>query len=104
MSGEHHLLREDHTSGNSIGFARWIVGRPGIQSRTHGIDYIPENERWATPRNIGALWTGSAINVEYFIYGALLMGFGFSFYTALSLIIIGNLSYFLLGPRLAAGP
>ena len=29
-----------------------------------GIDYVPESERWATPRNIGALWTGSAINVE----------------------------------------
>ena len=62
-----------------------------------GIDYVPHNERWATPRNIGALWAGTSINVEYFVYGALLMGFGFSFTTALSLIIIGNLSYFLLG-------
>ena len=69
-----------------------------------GIDYIPENERWATARNIGALWTGSAINVEYFVYGALLMGFGFSFYTALSLIIIGNLSFFLLGLASLQGP
>jgi purine-cytosine permease-like protein len=69
-----------------------------------GIDYIPESERWATARNIGALWTGSAINVEYFVYGALLMGFGFSFYTALSLIIIGNLSFFLLGLASLQGP
>ena len=69
-----------------------------------GIDYVPENERWATPRNIGALWGGSAINVEYFIYGALLMGFGFSFYTALSIIIIGNLSYFFLGLASLQGP
>ncbi len=64
---------------------------------THGIDYIPESERWATPRNIGAMWAGSAINMEYFIYGALLMGFGFSFWTAVSIIVIGNLSYLLLG-------
>ena len=71
---------------------------------THGIDFIPESERWATARNIGALWTGSAINVEYFIYGALLMGFGFSFYTALTLIIIGNLSFFLLGLASLQGP
>ncbi len=63
----------------------------------HGIDFIPETERWATPRNIGALWAGSAVNVEYFIYGALLMGFGFSFWVAVSLIVIGNLSFFLLG-------
>jgi purine-cytosine permease-like protein len=70
----------------------------------HGIDFIPENERWATARNIGALWAGSALNVEYFIYGALLMGFGFSFPVALSLILIGNLSFFLLGLASLQGP
>jgi len=69
-----------------------------------GIDYVPENERWATPRNIAALWAGTSINVEYFIYGALLMGFGFSFYTALAVIIIGNVSYFLLGLASLQGP
>ncbi len=70
----------------------------------HGIDYIPESERWATARNIGALWAGTSINVEYFIYGALLMGFGFSFTTALSLIIIGNISFLLLGVASLQGP
>ena len=70
----------------------------------HGIDYIPETERWASARNIGAMWAGSAVNVEYFIYGALLMGFGFSFTTALSLIILGNLSYLLLGVASLQGP
>jgi purine-cytosine permease-like protein len=82
-------------------------GSPGDQAfrvETHGIDFIPESERWATPRNIGALWTGSAINVEYFVYGALLMGFGFSFYTALTIIIFGNLSFFLLGLASLQGP
>jgi len=69
-----------------------------------GIDFVPESERWATPRNIGALWTGSAINVEYFIYGALLMGFGFSFWTALSIILIGNVSFLLLGLASLQGP
>ena len=69
-----------------------------------GIDYVPESERWATPRNIGALWTGSAINVEYFIYGALLMGFGFNFSTAVSIIIIGNISFLLLGLASLQGP
>jgi NCS1 family nucleobase:cation symporter-1 len=63
----------------------------------HGIDFIPESERWASARNIGALWAGTSINVEYFVYGALLMGFGFSFVTALSIIVIGNLSFFFLG-------
>ncbi len=62
-----------------------------------GIDFIPEADRWATPRTIGAMWAGSAINVEYFVYGALLMGFGFSFTTALVIIVLGNLSFLLLG-------
>jgi purine-cytosine permease-like protein len=79
-------------------------GDQAFRVETHGIDYIPEAERWATPRNIGALWTGSAINIEYFVYGALLMGFGFSFYTALSIIVIGNLSFFLLGLASLQGP
>jgi len=69
-----------------------------------GIDFVPENQRWATARNIGALWAGSALNVEYFIYGALLMGFGFSFPVALSLIVIGNLSFLLLGLASLQGP
>jgi len=80
------------------------TGDPAFRVEQHGIDYIAENERWATPRNIGALWGGSALNVEYFIYGALLMGFGFSFYTALSIIILGNLSFLLLGLASLQGP
>jgi nucleobase:cation symporter-1, NCS1 family len=75
-----------------------------FQVERRGIDYVPENERWATPRNIAALWAGTSINVEYFIYGALLMGFGFSFYTALWIIIAGNVSYFLLGLASLQGP
>ena len=73
------------------------AGDEAFKIETHGIDYIPETERWATPRNISAMWAGSAINIEYFIYGALLMGFGISFWTAVSIIVIGNLSFLLLG-------
>ena len=79
-------------------------GDPVFRVEQHGIDFIPEDERWATPRNIAALWAGTSINVEYFIYGALLMGFGFSFWTAFSIIVIGNLSYFLLGLASLQGP
>jgi len=50
------------------------------------------------------MWAGASVNVEYFIYGAILIGFGFSFLQTLSLIIIGNLSYFLLGLASLQGP
>lgn len=70
----------------------------------HGIDMIPTSERWAKPRDIAGMWAGASINVEYFIYGAILMGFGFSFWQALSIIVIGNLSWFLVGLCSLQGP
>ena len=70
----------------------------------HGVDYIPPSERWATPRDIAGMWAGASINIEYFIYGAILMGFGFSFWQTLSLIIVGNLSWFLVGLCSLQGP
>jgi nucleobase:cation symporter-1, NCS1 family len=69
-----------------------------------GIDFIPVAERWATPRNIGGMWAGASVQIEYFIYGAILMTFGFTFAQALSIIVIGNLSYFLLGLCSLQGP
>jgi nucleobase:cation symporter-1, NCS1 family len=71
---------------------------------THGIDYISLKERWATPRDVGGMWAGASVQIEYFIYGAILMTFGFTFAQALSLIIIGNLSYLLLGLASLQGP
>ena len=50
------------------------------------------------------MWAGASVQVEYFIYGAILMTFGFTFAQALSLIIIGNLSFFLLGLCSLQGP
>ncbi len=70
----------------------------------HGIDFIPENERWAKPRDLAGMWAGASVQIEYFIYGAILMTFGFTFAQALSLIVIGNLSFFLLGICSLQGP
>ena len=71
---------------------------------TTGTEFISESQRWATPKAIGSLWAGSSLNVEYFVYGALLMGFGFNFATTISLILIGNLSFFLVGIASLQGP
>jgi len=70
----------------------------------HGIDVIPASERWARPRDLGALWAGASINVEYFVYGALLMTFGFSLPEAMVLIVVGNLSWLLVGLCSLQGP
>jgi nucleobase:cation symporter-1, NCS1 family len=70
----------------------------------HGIDFIPESERWAKPRDIGGMWAGASVQVEYFIYGAILMTFGLTFAQVLVVIVLGNLSYLLLGLCSLQGP
>lgn len=70
----------------------------------HGIDFIPESERWATPRAVAALWAGASVNIEYLVYGAILATFGFSFTQSIILIVVGNLSWFLVGLTSLQGP
>jgi nucleobase:cation symporter-1, NCS1 family len=70
----------------------------------HGIDFIAETERWATPRAIAGLWAGASVNIEYLVYGAILAGFGFSFVQCVILIVVGNLSWALVGLASLQGP
>ena len=85
-----------------------VIHEPDVQDafrvEQHGIDFIPVSERWARPKDIFGMWAGASVQVEYFIYGAILMTFGFTFAQALSLIIIGNLSFLLLGLCSLQGP
>jgi nucleobase:cation symporter-1, NCS1 family len=70
----------------------------------HGIDFIPESERWAKPKDVGGMWAGVSVQIEYFIYGAILMTFGLTFAQVVIVIVLGNLSYFLLGLCSLQGP
>jgi nucleobase:cation symporter-1, NCS1 family len=69
-----------------------------------GIDFIPESERWATPRAVAGLWAGANLNIEYLVYGAILATFGFSFVQCVILIVVGNLSWVLVGFTSLQGP
>ncbi len=70
-----------------------------------GIDYVPESERWAKPRNLFGMWAGALTNFEIFVYGAVLMAFfGVSLAQAVAIILVGNLSYLLLGVTSLQGP
>ncbi len=70
----------------------------------HGIDFIPESERWATPRDVFGMWAGASVQIEYLIYGAILMTFGLTFAQVVIVIVLGNLSYFVLGLCSLQGP
>src|SRR6201996_504277 len=69
-----------------------------------GIDLIPDSERKMKPSGLFWLWAGAVFNVEYFYYGTLIMAFGLSVPQAVAVILIGNISYALLGIGSLQGP
>src|ERR1700727_2941503 len=69
------------------------------------LDFIPDSERWAKPRDLFGMWAGASFQIEYFIYGVILMAFfGLNFAQAVWIIIVGNLSFALLGLTSLQGP
>lgn len=69
-----------------------------------GIHYIPETDRYAKPSDLFWMWMGGLFNVETLITGALLVAIGLSFPQAILVIIIGNISYLLVGAASMQGP
>jgi NCS1 family nucleobase:cation symporter-1 len=70
----------------------------------HGIDWIPLRERRGSPRDVGLMWAGATTNVFPVIYGAILISLGLSWVQAAIIIVIGNLSYVLVGLASLTGP
>lgn len=69
-----------------------------------GIEHIPESERYLTPAGLFWLWAGGIWNVEFLVYGALIVSFGLSFGQAVVAIVVGNIFYGLLGLLSLQGP
>jgi NCS1 family nucleobase:cation symporter-1 len=82
-----------------------ISDEPVFEQR--GIDYIPFSERRGRPIDLAWMWAGALFNVEYVVYGALLVvatGFGLRFWQAALIIVVGNLSYLITGLGSLQGP
>ena len=72
---------------------------------TRGIEYIPVSERRGTPTDLFWMWAGALFNVEYAVYGALLIvAFDLRFWQAAVVILVGNLSYLITGLGSLQGP
>jgi len=71
---------------------------------TRGIEYIPRAERRGRPIDLMWMWAGALFNVEYVVYGALIVSFGLAFWQAALVILIGNLSYLITGVGSLQGP
>ena len=69
-----------------------------------GIDLVPDHERPMRPANLFWLWAGAIWNVEFLVYGGLIMSFGLSFTEAVVAILIGNAMYLFLGLASLQGP
>ena len=79
-----------------------VADEPAFESR--GIDYIPLAERRGRPSDLAWMWAGALFNVEYVVYGALIMSFGLRFWQAALVIVLGNLSYLVAGLGSLQGP
>lgn len=79
-----------------------VANEPAFEAR--GIEYIPLSERRGRPLDLSWMWAGALFNVEYLVYGALIVSFGLSFWQAAAVVIIGNLSFFITGLGSVQGP
>jgi len=97
------------TDGGSSG-ALVLDARPGTEDyqagklEQRGIELIPESDRRMRPSGLFWMWAGAMWNVEFLVYGALIVSFGLSFWQAVWAILIGNVFYALLGIAGLPGP
>ncbi len=91
---------------------RFLVTSEGASSEAYsafqleqrGIELVPESDRPMRPSGLFWLWAGAIWNVEFLVYGALMLFFGLSFWQAVAAILVGNLCYVFLGFASLAGP
>lgn len=80
-------------------------GRPADQQQDggafeveqHGIDHIPDSERRGRPFDLFWIWFGANVIFTYVIDGAIIVGFGLGFWSALTVALGGNLLFVLVG-------
>jgi NCS1 family nucleobase:cation symporter-1 len=70
----------------------------------HGVDLIPDAERHGRPFELFWVWLGANVIFTYIIDGAIILGFGLSFWPAVLAILVGNLFAVLVGLGAIAGP
>ncbi|MGY1662055.1 purine-cytosine permease family protein [Geodermatophilus sp. SYSU D00705] len=79
-------------------------GNRAFAVEQHGIDHIPENSRNATPREIFFTWFGANVIFTYIVIGAIVGSLGLSLWQSLTVVVLGNLAYVLVGLTSIAGP
>ncbi|WP_433278300.1 purine-cytosine permease family protein [Pseudonocardia xinjiangensis] len=97
-TGDTEALAQPAPPGHMIPAAN----RLGVEKR--GIEHIPDGERHGTARQTGLMWSGVVLNVQVVVYGALLVGFGLTWWQCLLAVVVGNLTWLVTGLCSLAGP
>lgn len=63
----------------------------------HGIDHIGESERRGRPFDLFWIWFGANLIFTYVIDGAIIVGFGLSFWAAITVAVLGSCFSVLIG-------
>jgi NCS1 family nucleobase:cation symporter-1 len=63
----------------------------------HGIDHIPDVDRRGRPFDLFWIWLGANVIFTYVIDGAIIVGFGLGFWAAVTVALVGNLFFVLVG-------
>jgi len=79
-------------------------GYNAFKLEQRGIEHVVEADRALRPPGLFWMWTGAIWNVEFLVYGALIVSFGLTFWQAVAAILIGNVFYAFLGWASLAGP
>ena len=79
-------------------------GYSAFKLEQRGIEHVADADRALRPRNLFWMWTGAIWNVEFLVYGALIVSFGLSFWQAVLAILVGNVFYVFLGWASLSGP
>jgi NCS1 nucleoside transporter family len=79
-------------------------GYEAFKLEQRGIELIPESDRPMKPSGLFWMWAGAIWNIEFVVYGALILSFGLSYWQAVIAILVGNLAYAFLGWASLPGP
>jgi len=79
-------------------------GYEAFKLEQRGIELVPDSDRKMRPAGLVWMWAGALWNVEFLVYGALMLYFGLSFWQAVLAILVGNLAYAFLGWASIPGP
>lgn len=70
----------------------------------HGYDFIPESERYMSPRQLGLFWAGINSYQFFFVLGSEAIGVGLSLVQAVVAVVLGNVLFALVAYSSIAGP